>query len=138
MYAATLKSPNPIRLCVKPLPELVKQPNTVEAELVQRLKAGDETVFREIVERFGPKIYRVSYAILRNREDAADIAQEVFAKVHFSIKIFEAPSSLYPWIARIVGQRVLRIPAKETGQAGMRKRSCRWHTFDAYADKEIV
>jgi len=101
MYAATLESPNPARLCVGPLQEPVKQSNTVEAELIQRLKAGDETTFREIAERFGPKIYRVAYAILRNREDADDIAQEVFVKVYFSIKTFEARSSLYAWISRI-------------------------------------
>jgi RNA polymerase sigma-70 factor (ECF subfamily) len=101
MYAATLESPNPARLCVEPLQQPVKQPATVEAELIQRLKAGDERTFREIVERFGPKIYRVAYAILRNHEDADDIAQEVFAKVYFSIKTFEARSSLYTWISRI-------------------------------------
>jgi RNA polymerase sigma factor (sigma-70 family) len=116
MYAATLKSPNPVRLCVKPLPELVKQPNIVEAELVQRLKAGDETTFREIVERFGPKIYRVAYAILRNREDAADIAQEVFAKVYFSIKIFEARSSLYTSIARIAVNECYGYLRKKRGR----------------------
>ena len=101
MYTQTLEYPNPARLCVRPLQEPLKQPNTVEAELIQRLKAGDETTFREIVERFGPKIHRVAYAILRNREDADDIAQEVFVKVYFSIKTFEARSSLYTWLARI-------------------------------------
>jgi len=54
MHAATLESRNPVRLCVKPFQESVKQPNTAETELVQRLKAGGETTFREIVERFGP------------------------------------------------------------------------------------
>jgi RNA polymerase sigma-70 factor (ECF subfamily) len=101
MYTAAFKSPNPVRLCVKPFQESVKQPTTVEAELIQRLKAGDEATFREIVKRFGPKIYRVAYAILRNREDADDVAQEVFAEVYFSIKTFEARSSLYTWISRI-------------------------------------
>lgn len=79
----------------------MKQPNAVEAELIQRLKAGDETTFREIVARFGPRISRVAYAILRNREDADDIAQEVFAKVYVAIKTFEARSSLYTWLSRI-------------------------------------
>jgi RNA polymerase sigma-70 factor (ECF subfamily) len=97
----TLESPNLTRACVGPLQERVKQPNTVEAELIQRLKAGDETTFREIVERFGPKIYRIACGILHNLEDADDIAQEVFAKVYFSIKTFEGHSSLYTWISRI-------------------------------------
>ena len=101
MYTPTLESSNLSRLCVGPFQESVKQPNTVETELIQRLKAGDEATFRDIVERFAPKIYRVAYSILHNREDADDIAQEVFAKVYFSIKAFKAHSSLYTWISRI-------------------------------------
>jgi RNA polymerase sigma-70 factor (ECF subfamily) len=38
---------------------------------------------------------------LRNRDDAEDIAQEVFTKVYFSINRFEARSSLYSWVSRI-------------------------------------
>jgi RNA polymerase sigma-70 factor (ECF subfamily) len=79
----------------------VEQPDTAEAELVGQLRAGDETAFRELIERHGPKIYRVAYGILRNRDDADDIAQEVFAKVYFSIKRFEGRSSLHTWISRI-------------------------------------
>ena len=134
MHPATVDSPNPVRLCVKPFQESVKQPNTAEAELVQRLKAADETTFRAIVERFGPKIYRVAYAILRNREDADDIEQEVFAKVYFSIKTFRGTQLAVYLDLSYRSQRVLRIPAKETGQTGTRGRSCRRRTFDAYAD----
>jgi len=116
MHVARLESPNPVRLCVKPFQESVKQPNTAEAELVRRLKAGDETTFREIVERFGPKIYRVAYAILRNHEDADDIAQEVFAKVYFSIKTFEGRSSLYTWISRIAVNECYGYLRKKRGR----------------------
>jgi RNA polymerase sigma-70 factor (ECF subfamily) len=72
-----------------------------ESELVARLQARDETAFREIVERYGPKVYQVSYGILGNREDADETAQEVFAKVHFAIRGFGGRSSLFSWIYRI-------------------------------------
>ncbi len=101
MYAPTFADPNRVSLCVRPCEAPLKQPNTAEAELVRRLRAGDETTFRELIERYGPKIYRVAYGILRNRDDADDIAQEVFARVYFSIKSFQARSSLYTWISRI-------------------------------------
>ena len=101
MYAPTFGGPNRVSLCVKPCEVPVKQPNTAEAELVQRLRTGDETAFRELIERYGPRIYRVAYGILRNPDHADDMAQEVFAKVYFSIKSFEARSSLYTWISRI-------------------------------------
>ena len=101
MYAPTFGDPNGISLWVKPSEVPVKQPVTAEAELLRRLREGDETAFRELIDRYGTRIYRVAYGILRNRDDADDIAQEVFTKVYFSIKSFEARSSLYSWISRI-------------------------------------
>jgi RNA polymerase sigma-70 factor (ECF subfamily) len=76
-----------------------RRPN--EVDLVTRLQARDETAFREIVERYGSAIHHVSYGILGNRDDADEIAQEVFAKVHFAIHRFIGRSSLYSWIYRI-------------------------------------
>lgn len=72
-----------------------------EALLVRRVQAGDEMAFREIVERYQSKIYSIIYGILRNRNDAEDIAQQVFAKVYFSIRNFDFRSSLLTWIYKI-------------------------------------
>ena len=101
MYAPTLAGPNRIHFSVRSREVPKEQPVTAEAELVCRLRAGDDTAFRELIERYGPRIYRVAYGLLRNRDDADDIAQEVFAKVYFSIKRFEGRSSLSTWISRI-------------------------------------
>jgi RNA polymerase sigma-70 factor (ECF subfamily) len=72
-----------------------------EALLVRRVQAGDEMAFREIVERYQSKIYSIIYGILRNHNDAEDIAQQVFAKVYFSIRNFDFRSSLLTWIYKI-------------------------------------
>ncbi|MGB9606116.1 MAG: RNA polymerase sigma factor, partial [Bryobacteraceae bacterium] len=72
-----------------------------EAELVRRVQAGDEGAFREIVERYQSKVYSIIYGILRNHNDAEDIAQQVFAKIYFSIKNFDFRSSLLTWIYKI-------------------------------------
>jgi RNA polymerase sigma-70 factor (ECF subfamily) len=72
-----------------------------EAALVQRVQAGDEIAFREIVERYQSKVFSIIYGILRNRNDAEDIAQQVFAKVYFSIGSFDFRSSLLTWIYKI-------------------------------------
>jgi RNA polymerase sigma-70 factor (ECF subfamily) len=101
MYAPTIANPNPESLCVGPCEVPVKQPDTAEAELVRLLQAGDQTTFRDFIDRYGPRINRLAYGILRNRDDAEDIAQEVFAKVYFSINSFQLRSSLYSWVSRI-------------------------------------
>jgi RNA polymerase sigma-70 factor (ECF subfamily) len=72
-----------------------------EAALVRRVQAEDEIAFREIVDRYQAKIFSIIYGILRNRNDAEDIAQQVFAKIYFSIKNFDFRSSLLTWIYKI-------------------------------------
>src|SRR6476469_9878489 len=74
---------------------------TDEAALVRRIQAQDEMAFREIVERYQAKVFSIIYGILRNRNDAEDIAQQVFAKIYFSIKNFDFRSSLLTWIYKI-------------------------------------
>lgn len=74
---------------------------TEEALLVKRVQERDEMAFREIVERYQAKVYSIIYGILRNRNDAEDIAQQVFAKVYFSIGNFDNRSSLLTWIYKI-------------------------------------
>jgi RNA polymerase sigma-70 factor (ECF subfamily) len=75
--------------------------NTDEAALVRRIQAQDEMAFRQIVERYQAKVFSIIYGILRNRNDAEDIAQQVFAKIYFSIKNFDFRSSLLTWIYKI-------------------------------------
>ena len=72
-----------------------------EAELVRRAQARDELAFRDIVERYQAKVFSIIFGILRNRNDAEDIAQQVFAKVYFSMGNFDFRSSLLTWIYKI-------------------------------------
>jgi RNA polymerase sigma-70 factor (ECF subfamily) len=101
MYAITSETANTNAFCVWPSEAPYKQHGANEVDLVARLWAGDEGAFREIVERYAAKISHVSYGILRNLDDADEIAQEVFAKAYFSIKSFGGRGSLYGWIYRI-------------------------------------
>mgnify|MGYP004701602857 CR=1 FL=1 len=75
--------------------------NTQEGALVKRAQAGDETAFREIVERYQSKVFSIIHGIVRQRNDVEDIAQQVFAKVYLSIKNFDFRSSLITWIYKI-------------------------------------
>ena len=72
-----------------------------EAEIVRRCQAGDEDAFRQIVEKHQSKVFSIIYGIVRNRNDAEDIAQHVFSKIYFSIKGFDFRSSLVTWMYKI-------------------------------------
>jgi RNA polymerase sigma-70 factor (ECF subfamily) len=75
--------------------------NSEEAALVRRVQNRDEMAFREIVERYQAKVFSIIYGILRNHNDAEDIAQQVFAKIYFSIRNFDFRSTLLTWIYKI-------------------------------------
>src|ERR1700678_2230089 len=75
--------------------------NTPEGLLVQRAQSGDEAAFREIVERYQSKVFSIIHGIVRQRNDVEDIAQQVFAKVYFSLRNFDFRSSLITWIYKI-------------------------------------
>ena len=75
--------------------------NTPEGALVRRAQSGEELAFREIVERYQSKVFSIIHGIVRQRNDVEDIAQQVFAKVYFSIKNFDFRSSLITWIYKI-------------------------------------
>src|SRR5580704_7649935 len=75
--------------------------STPEGALVGRAQAGDESAFREIVERYQSKVFAIIHGIVRQRNDVEDIAQQVFAKVYLSLRNFDFRSSLITWIYKI-------------------------------------
>jgi RNA polymerase sigma-70 factor, ECF subfamily len=75
--------------------------STAELDLVRRLRMNDHSAFRELVERHQAQVYSTVLGILRNPEDADDVAQQVFIKVYRSMARFDSRGSLYGWIYRI-------------------------------------
>lgn len=74
----------------------------VDLELVKRARAGDETAFGELVEKYQRKVYTVALGLVKNPEDAMDISQDAFIKVHRYLGNFQGTSSFYTWLYRIV------------------------------------
>jgi len=70
-------------------------------ELSTRFSSGDDTVFDEVVNRYSRKVYELCYRILRNEEEARDMAQDVFVRVFEKRGKFGGRSALYTWIYRI-------------------------------------
>jgi len=81
--------------------ERVDYLNTPEGALVRRAQSGDESAFREIVEKYQSKVFSIIHGIVRQKNDVEDIAQQVFSKVYFSIRNFDFRSSLITWIYKI-------------------------------------
>jgi len=72
-----------------------------EAVLIAELKAGSEEAFAWLIARYHQPIYSLLARTVMNRDDAADLTQEVFIKVFRGLKSFHGESSLRTWIYRI-------------------------------------
>jgi len=70
-------------------------------ELVQKCQKGEMDAFQELVSRYHQKVYVVLVGLLRNREDALEVAQEAFFRAYRKIKSFQGGSSFYTWLYRI-------------------------------------
>lgn len=73
----------------------------VSSEVIERAAAGDVGAFEEIYRTYADHVYNISLRILRNREDAGEIVQEVFVIMHSRLKEFRAESSLSTWLYRV-------------------------------------
>lgn len=70
-------------------------------ELISRCQQGEQEALRAIFDRYHKKIYRIAYGVVRQREDALDIVQEVFIKLFRSVKNFKGKSHFYTYLYRM-------------------------------------
>ena len=84
-------------------------PKSDETDLVARLKQGDESAFRMIVETRKDLVYNTALGLLQNAGDAEDITQEVFIKVYESVHQFKGESAFSTWLYRIAVTKSLEM-----------------------------
>jgi RNA polymerase sigma-70 factor, ECF subfamily len=72
---------------------------------VEALRAGDERIFRELVERYHASLIRVALMYVRTRAVAEEVVQETWIGVLRSLPRFEGRSSLRTWIFRILANQ---------------------------------
>ena len=72
-----------------------------EKKLIKNLKKGKEEAYYELINRYGDKLLKTTYLIVKDEKEAEDILQETFIRVFKYIKNFKGGSSLYTWIYRI-------------------------------------
>ncbi len=76
-------------------------PKEEDLLLVKRFQEGDARAFDELVVRYQGKVYMNAYAMVNNPQDARELAQEVFIRVHRHLHSFEGTASFYTWVYRI-------------------------------------
>jgi RNA polymerase sigma-70 factor, ECF subfamily len=89
---------------------------TDERLLVERLRAGDQEAFSELVERFHPAMVRLAMTRVRSRAVAEEVAQDAWLGLLRGIDTFEGRSSLRTWLFRIVINRAISSGVRERTQ----------------------
>lgn len=69
--------------------------------LVRRLKQGDEGAFRELVHTYQNRIFGLMLRMINNRQEAEDLAQEVFIIVYRAIGNYRGEGRFYTWLYRV-------------------------------------
>jgi RNA polymerase sigma-70 factor (ECF subfamily) len=72
-----------------------------DARILRGLRAGIESAYEELLERYEQPVYNLVYRLLGNQSDACDVVQDVFLKIFRGVNAFREQSSLRTWIYRI-------------------------------------
>ena len=84
-----------------------------EIELVDRLRAGDESAFVALIGRFQPRLLRLAEATVGSRAVAEEVTQDVWLAVFRGVDRFEGRSSLATWLFHILLNRARSAAGRE-------------------------
>jgi RNA polymerase sigma-70 factor, ECF subfamily len=90
-----------------------------DEELIKAVLSGEERAFTILIERYFGMVFMIAYSRLFQRENAEDLAQEVFLRAYLALKDLRQPQFFPAWISRITrnlaadwqrkGQRTSRL-----------------------------
>jgi RNA polymerase sigma-70 factor, ECF subfamily len=92
--------------CAPKLPNCgrITGPHSLSEEwaLIQRAIAGDPDSQTRLFASRTAKLYRIAFAVLRNKEDAEDAVQDALFGAYTNLRYFQGRSSFSTWLTRIV------------------------------------
>src|SRR6478735_6677792 len=92
-----------------------------DERLVKLIRAGHDGAFEALFNRYHSRLLSFCTSMVKSRQDAEDVLQEVFANAHRAMLNDERPINVRPWLYRIARNRCLnhlRKPVPE-GQDSM-------------------
>jgi RNA polymerase sigma-70 factor (ECF subfamily) len=89
------------------MPSVKSAPERDDAELVRLTLSGDADAFGILVERYRVRLYRFIARYTNDAEDARDVTQEVFLKVHTALDSYDPTYKFSTWLFRIAGNAAI-------------------------------
>ncbi len=78
-----------------------------DLQLVERAREGDLQAFDALITKYRTRVFHMVYSMVRNEEDALDLAQEGFVRAWKNLHRFRGEASFYTWLYRIVNNVAL-------------------------------
>lgn len=88
--------------------------NTIERELVMRASEGDMRAFEAIYQRTAGFVYSLAFRVTNRKQEAEEVTQDVFLKVHKNLRNFKFESSFKTWLYRIAVNTALNAAKKRS------------------------
>jgi RNA polymerase sigma-70 factor, ECF subfamily len=79
-----------------------------DQEVVDRVRAGDTALYEIIMRRYNQRLYRVTYAILRDSAEAEDVVQDAYVRAYQHLDQFAGYAPFSTWLTRIAVHEALR------------------------------
>jgi len=93
-----------------------------DAELVRSCLSGNQKAFETLVRKYEKPIFNLALRMLKDRDDAADVAQTVFVKAYQKLDSFDETHEFFSWVYRIAinesinfKKRIKRLDEYESG-----------------------
>ncbi|WP_204346018.1 RNA polymerase sigma factor [Psychroserpens algicola] len=83
-----------------------------ETKFIEELKLKSPMAYSQLLDDYQQKVFSTCISFVPNKEDAEDIAQDVFIEVFNSISKFKGDSKLSTWIYRITTNKCLEFIRK--------------------------
>jgi RNA polymerase sigma-70 factor (ECF subfamily) len=84
-----------------------------DSELLARAAAGNQGAFSDLVGRYQDKVFGLAYRYARDRQDAEELAQEIFLKVWRHARTFKGRSAFSTWLYRLAVNTCLNYKQKK-------------------------
>jgi RNA polymerase sigma-70 factor (ECF subfamily) len=97
--------------------------HAIDAQLASLAAAGDDSAFTSLVTRYQPAVFRWSLMFANDPDEAEDIAQEVFVRVHLHRRNYRTGSKFSTWLFTIAANLA-------KNEIRRRKRRRNWTSLD--------
>jgi RNA polymerase sigma-70 factor (ECF subfamily) len=93
-----------------------------DQELVRECLTGKQAAFSELVRRHQDSVFGLAVSMTRNREDAADMAQDAFIKAYNKLELYNPNYSFQSWVLSICANLTKNLFRKRTNRRNSEKK----------------